>query len=52
MGSLREAAVRWTATSAEVPGSLYPSGSYFEPASDLAGGRPSDFSLEELCPRK
>src|SRR6516225_9947704 len=52
MGSLCQTAIRRTATGAEVPGALYPSGSYFEPASDLAEGRPSHFSLEELCSRK
>src|SRR5438309_5872422 len=52
MGSLCQTAVRRTPTGAEIPGSLYPSGSYFEPASDLTGGRPRDFSLEELCSRK
>src|SRR6516165_4373386 len=52
MGSLCQTAVRRTSTSAEVPGALYPSGSYFEPASNLAGGRPGDFPVEELCARK
>ena len=52
MGSLCQAAVRRTATSAEVPGALYPSGSHLQSAPDLAGGRPSDLPREELCSRK
>jgi hypothetical protein len=52
VGSLCQATLWRTATSAEVPGALYPSGSDIKPAPGLAGKRASDFSLEELRPRK
>src|SRR6266567_2587649 len=52
MGSVRQAAIRWTRTGPQVFGALRPTSRYLQPASAIAGKRPGRLRMEGLFRRE